>query len=177
MASREPETTPEGPAGKAEGVRPDAFRRAMARMPTAVTVVTAFGPDGPSGLTANAVLSLSLDPPLMLAALDRGSRTLRSVEHAGRFGVNVLGAGQAKVARSFATKLEMNEKWEGIAWSERDGIPALDGILLWAACDVRDVISGGDHVIVTGAVLDAAAGDGDPLVFYEGAYMPLSEAP
>ena len=67
MASREPETTPEGATGKAEAVRPDAFRRAMARFPTAVTVVTAFGPDGPSGLTANAVLSLSLDPPLMLA--------------------------------------------------------------------------------------------------------------
>ncbi len=161
----------------ASGIAAEDLRRAMARMPTAVTVVTAFGPQGPSGLTANAVLSLSLDPPLMLAALDRGSRTLRSVEEAGRFGVNVLAAGQADVARSFGTKLEMDEKWEGIAWTERDGIPALDGIIVWVACDLEDVLSGGDHVIVTGSVLDVAAAEGDPLVFYEGQYMGLGEAP
>jgi flavin reductase (DIM6/NTAB) family NADH-FMN oxidoreductase RutF len=161
----------------AAGVTADALRRAMARMPTAVTVVTAVGPQGPSGLTANAVLSLSLDPPRMLAALDRGSRTLRSVEQAGRFGVNVLAAGQAEVARAFSTKLEVHEKWEGIAWSERDGIPALDGTVAWVACELRDVLSGGDHVIVTGAVLDVDAADRDPLVFYEGAYMALGEAP
>jgi flavin reductase (DIM6/NTAB) family NADH-FMN oxidoreductase RutF len=161
----------------AAGVTADALRRAMARMPTAVTVVTAVGPQGPSGLTANAVLSLSLDPPLMLAALDRGSRTLRSVEQAGRFGVNVLAAGQAEVARAFSTKLELHEKWEGIAWSERDGIPALDGTVVWVACELRDVLSGGDHVIVTGAVLDVDGADRDPLVFYEGSYIGLSEAP
>jgi 3-hydroxy-9,10-secoandrosta-1,3,5(10)-triene-9,17-dione monooxygenase reductase component len=155
----------------------DALRRAMARMPTAVMVVTAVGPHGPSGLTANAVLSLSLDPPLMLAALDRGSRTLRFVEQTGRFGVNVLAAGQAEVARAFSTKLEIHEKWEGIAWSERDGIPALDGTVAWVGCELRDVVSGGDHVIVTGAVLDVDAADRDPLVFYEGEYMSLGEAP
>jgi flavin reductase (DIM6/NTAB) family NADH-FMN oxidoreductase RutF len=146
-------------------------------MPTGVTVVTALGSDGPSGLTASAVLSLSLEPPLMLAALDRGSRTLRAVEQAGRFGVNVLAADQADLARSFATKVEMHEKWEGISWGERDGIPALDGVLVWVACELRDVLAGGDHVIVTGYVLDVAAGDGDPLVFFRGAYMGLGEAP
>jgi flavin reductase (DIM6/NTAB) family NADH-FMN oxidoreductase RutF len=161
----------------AAGVTADALRRAMAGMPSAVTVVTAVGPQGPSGLTANAVVSLSLDPPLMLAALDRGSRTLRSVEQAGRFGVNVLAAGQAEVARAFSTKLELHEKWEGIAWSERDGIPALDGTVVWVACELRDVLSGGDHVIVTGAVLDVDGADRDPLVFYEGSYIGMSEAP
>jgi flavin reductase (DIM6/NTAB) family NADH-FMN oxidoreductase RutF len=172
-----PAPEPESASPGAAGIAAEDLRRAMARMPTAVTVVTAFGPEGPSGLTANAVLSLSLDPPLMLAALDRGSRTLRSLEQAGRFGVNVLAAGQTEVARSFGTKLEMDEKWEGIAWSERDGIPALDGIVVWVACGLEDVLSGGDHVIVTGSVLDVAAAEGDPLVFYEGAYMGLGEAP
>jgi flavin reductase (DIM6/NTAB) family NADH-FMN oxidoreductase RutF len=149
----------------------------MARMPTGVTVVTAVGQRGPSGLTANAVASLSLDPPLMLACLDRGSRTLRAVEQSGRFGINVLAADQAEVARTFATKLEMDQKWEGIAWGERDGIPALEGVVAWVACELRDVLAGGDHVIVTGAVLDVAAGDGDPLVFFQGSYMGLGEAP
>jgi flavin reductase (DIM6/NTAB) family NADH-FMN oxidoreductase RutF len=170
MATPEPESTP-------AAIEPDVFRRAMSHLPTGVTVVTALGDGGPSGLTANAVLSLSLDPPLMLAALDRGSRTLRTVEEAGRFGVNVLAADQAELARSFSTKLEMEEKWDGVAWRERGGIPALDGIVVWVGCELRDVLAGGDHVIVTGAVLDVAARDGDPLIFYRGAYMPLGEAP
>ena len=170
MATPEPESTP-------AAVEPDVFRRAMSRLPTGVTVVTALGDGGPSGLTANAVLSLSLDPPLMLAALDRGSRTLRAVEEAGRFGVNVLAAEQAELARSFSTKVEMQEKWDGVAWRERGGSPALDGIVVWVGCELRDVLGGGDHVIVTGAALDIAARDGDPLIFYGGAYMPLGEAP
>jgi 3-hydroxy-9,10-secoandrosta-1,3,5(10)-triene-9,17-dione monooxygenase reductase component len=177
MPPREPEPSAANAGGNAERIPPDAFRDAMAHMPTGVTVVTAFGPEGPSGLTANAVSSLSLDPPLMLACLDRGSRTLRAVEHAGRFGVNVLAAEQADVARSFGTKLEMHEKWEGIAWRERNAIPSLEGTVAWVGCELRDVLAGGDHVIVTGRVLDVASGNGDPLVFYRGSYMGLGEAP
>lgn len=173
MGTREPESVPGSPAG----VGPEAFRRAMSRLPTGVTVVTAFGPDGHSGLTANAVVSLSLDPPLMLACLDRGSRTLRAVEHAGRFGITVLASDQAEVARAFSTKAEQHEKWEGIEWRERDEIPALDGGVAWVACELRDVLAGGDHVIITGAVLDVSATDGEPLVFFEGAYIGLGDAP
>jgi len=158
-------------------VRPDAFRAVIGHLPTGVTVVTASGPEGPSGLTANAVSSLSLDPPLMLACLDRGSRTLRAVEAAGRFGVNVLAADQAELARAFATKREMHEKWDGVAWSDRAGAPALDGTVVWAACELRDVLGGGDHVIVTGSVLDVAAADADPLLFFRGDYLGLGEAP
>jgi flavin reductase (DIM6/NTAB) family NADH-FMN oxidoreductase RutF len=177
MGSRKRETAAERTAGESGRIDSDSFRRAMSRLPTGVTVVTALGEGGPSGLTANAVLSLSLDPPLMLAALDRGSRTLRTVEVAGRFGVNVLAAGQAELARSFSTKLGMQEKWDGVAWRERGGIPALDGIVVWVACEIRDVLQGGDHVILTGAVLDVQARDADPLIFYRGAYMALGEAP
>jgi 3-hydroxy-9,10-secoandrosta-1,3,5(10)-triene-9,17-dione monooxygenase reductase component len=145
----------------------------MARLPTGVTVVTAMGAEGPSGLTANAVVSLSLDPPLMLACLDRGSRTLRAVESAGRFGVNVLGAGHEDLARAFSTKAPQPEKWDGVAWTERAGIPALDEALVWVACDLEDVLTGGDHVIATGSVLEVESTDGDPLVFHQGAYRAL----
>lgn len=145
----------------------------MARLPTGVTVVTAIGPDGPSGLTANAVVSLSLNPPLMLACLDRGSRTLRAVEQAGRFGINVLRAGQGDLARSFSSKAPSREKWSGVAWRKRDGIPELDGALVWVGCQLQDVLSGGDHVIVTGTVVGLDARDGEPLVFYESSYRGL----
>jgi flavin reductase (DIM6/NTAB) family NADH-FMN oxidoreductase RutF len=152
---------------------PARFRAAMAMLPTGVTVVSAAGPDGPAGATANAVCSLSIEPMLMLACLDRGSRTLLAVQAANRFGVSVLHAGQEQIARAFATKAPVAEKWDGVAWSERDGIPAIDGVLAWIACDLRDVIAGGDHVIVTGEVRDLATGEGDPLVFSGGEYRPL----
>jgi flavin reductase (DIM6/NTAB) family NADH-FMN oxidoreductase RutF len=149
----------------------------MARLPTGVTVVTAMGPEGPSGLTANAVVSLSLEPPLMLACLDRGSRTLRAVESAGRFGINVLGAGHEDLARAFSTKAPQPDKWVGVAWTERAGIPALDEALVWVACDLEDVVAGGDHVIATGSVLEVESTEGDPLVFHSGAYRALGPQP
>lgn len=152
---------------------PAGFRAAMAMLPTGVTVVSASGSDGPAGATANAVCSLSIEPMLMLACLDRGSRTLLAVQAANHFGINVLHAGQEEIARSFATKAPVAEKWAGVAWSERGGIPAIDGSLAWIACELRDVISGGDHVIVTGEVRDLATGEGDPLVFSAGEYRPL----
>lgn len=145
----------------------------MATLPTGVTIVTASGPDGPAGATANAVSSLSIDPMLMLACLDRGSRTLLAVQAANRFGISVLHAGQEPIARAFATKAPVADKWEGIAWQQRDGIPAIDDSLAFIACDLRDVIAGGDHVIVTGAVCGLETGEGAPLVFHGGRYRPL----
>ncbi len=152
---------------------PDRFRTAMASLPTGVTVVSATGAEGPAGATANAVCSLSIEPMLMLACLDRGSRTLHAVQAADRFGISVLHDGQEAVARSFATKAPVADKWSGVAWNERDGIPAIDGALLWIACDLRDVVAAGDHVIVTGSVTDLEIGEGDPLVFHGGEYRPL----
>ena len=135
----------------------DSFRAAMGMLPTGVTVVTALGPNGRSGATASAVGSLSLDP----------------VQEAGRFGIDVLGAGQEKVARQFSTKLDEGRKWEGVEVSERDGIPALAGSVLWVACELQDVLMGGDHVILTGAVIDLEARGGEPLVHHRGAYRAL----
>lgn len=146
----------------------------MGMLPTGVTVVTAAGPDGPAGATANAVVSLSIEPMLMLACLDRGSRTLLAVQAANRFGISVLHAGQEELARAFATKAPVPDKWEGVEWRERGGIPAIEGTLVWVGCELRDVIAGGDHVIVTGEVSDVDTRDGEPLVFHRGEYRPLT---
>jgi len=152
---------------------PAGFRAAMGMLPTGVTVVTAGGRDGPAGATANAVCSLSIEPMLMLACLDRGSRTLLAVQAADRFGISVLHAGQEPVARAFAGKGPVAGKWKGVAWRERDGVPAIDGALVFLACDLQDVIAGGDHVIVTGAVTTMETTEGAPLVFHGGDYRPL----
>jgi 3-hydroxy-9,10-secoandrosta-1,3,5(10)-triene-9,17-dione monooxygenase reductase component len=152
----------------------DDFRNAMAVVPTAVTVIASVGDQGAAGATANAVASLSLEPPLMLVCLDRGSRTLEAVRGSGRFSVNVLGAGDEPIARAFASKAPHEEKWAGIAWEPRDGMPQIEGALAWIGCELRDLLDGGDHVIVTGAVLDlAVAEDAAPLVFHHGEYRAI----
>jgi flavin reductase (DIM6/NTAB) family NADH-FMN oxidoreductase RutF len=136
-------------------------------------VVTAIGPGGPSGATANAVSSLSLEPPMMLACLDRGSRTLTSVRAAGRFGVNALAAGHEALARRFSGKEPEPSKWEGVEWSESEGCPRLPDALMWVACELRDLIDGGDHLILTGRVLESESREGRPLIFHRGEYRDL----
>lgn len=145
----------------------------MALVPTPVTVVTAPGDPAPAGATANAVASLSLEPPLMLVCLERRSRTLAAVRATGLFAVNVLSAEGEGHARSFATHIPHPEKWEGVPWAERAGSPVLDEALVWTACELRDLLDGGDHVIVTGLVLELGVRDGAPLVFHHGTYQPL----
>ena len=157
----------------ADGITPDQFRAALGAYATGVTVVTAIGENGPSGATANAVTSLSLDPPMMLACLDRGSRTLTSVRAQGRFGVNVLAAGQDELARRFSAKDPESDKWEDVEWSERQELPRLAGALLWVACELRDLIDGGDHLILTGNVIEAESHEGQPLLFHRGDYRDL----
>ena len=156
-----------------DAVTPDRFRSALSSYATGVTVVTAVGSSGPSGATANAVTSLSLDPPMMLACLDRGSRTLTSVRAQGRFGVNALGAGQEELARRFSGKDPEAEQWEAVEWSESEGLPRLDRALMWVACELRDLIDGGDHLILTGNVVEANSREGLPLLFHRGDYRDL----
>lgn len=150
------------------------FREAMAAVPTAVTIVAAVGEEGAAGATANAVSSLSLDPPLMLVCLDRGSRTLAAVRSSGRFSVNILAAGDERLAHGFASKAPHAEKWAGVDWEEAEGMPRIDRVHTWIGCELRDLLDGGDHVIVTGAVLDLAVNEvAAPLVFHRGRYLAL----
>jgi len=145
----------------------------MARVPTPVTVVTAPGDTDPAGATANAVASLSLDPPLMLVCLDHRSRTLGVVRSAGRFAINVLSATGEDQARSFATAAPHAEKWQGVPATERSGVPVLDAAIVWVVCELRDLLEGGDHTIVTGRVLELGTGEGEALLYVDGDYRAL----
>jgi flavin reductase (DIM6/NTAB) family NADH-FMN oxidoreductase RutF len=152
-----------------------AFRDVCSRFVTGVCVVTSFGPDGPSGMTANAVTSLSLTPPLMIVCFDRTARTLKAVEHSGRLAIQFLAHDQEDVAGRFASKLPEAEKFEGLEWSDRDGVPVLGGSLAGLGCEVRELLEGGDHLIAIAEVVDLWSADGDPLVFFEGDYWALTD--
>jgi flavin reductase (DIM6/NTAB) family NADH-FMN oxidoreductase RutF len=136
-----------------------------------VAIVTSHGPDGPAGLTTNAIASLSLEPLLLLVCFDNASRTLPAVRASGRFAVNVLRAGQDDLAAVFASKRVPHEKFAAVTHEIAHGVPVLDGALAWLACDLRDLHPGGDHTIGVGAVTHMDADpDGEPLVFFRGGY-------
>jgi 3-hydroxy-9,10-secoandrosta-1,3,5(10)-triene-9,17-dione monooxygenase reductase component len=154
-----------------ETVEPRRFRDVMGHFATGVTVVTASGPDGPVGMTANAVCSLSLDPLLALVCFANGARTLRVVREQRRFGVNVLAAGQEELARLFASKAPESAKFAGVLHTVHDGVPVIEGTLAWVGCTLEQLIPGGDHTIGIGAVTAAeTANAGAPLVWYRGEY-------
>jgi flavin reductase (DIM6/NTAB) family NADH-FMN oxidoreductase RutF len=156
---------------------PEDFRRAMAHLPTGVTIVSAPGPEGPAGATASAVISVSLEPPLMLASLDRDTRTLAAVRAAVAFGISVLRAEHADLARSFASRAPHTEKWREIPSTERGGVPILDEALAWVACGLHEEHEAGDHVLLIGDVRELGAGGGDPLIFHRGEYRGLDSRP
>jgi 3-hydroxy-9,10-secoandrosta-1,3,5(10)-triene-9,17-dione monooxygenase reductase component len=150
-------------------MREQDYRDAIGHFATGVCVVTC---DGPAGLTTNAVTSLSLDPLLLLVCFDNDSRTLPAVRKSKRFAVNVLAADQAQLARVFASKRMHAEKFEAVTHAIENGVPVLDGALAWIACDLQELLPGGDHTIGIGAVTHAWADPEprEPLVFFRGAY-------
>ncbi|EME66775.1 MULTISPECIES: flavin reductase family protein [Rhodococcus] len=141
------------------------FRDVMASVCTPVTVVTALDGARPHGTTVSAFASLSLDPPMVLVALDRGSDLLTVVRSGGRFGVNVLGHGQDALALTFARK--GTDKFDGVDWSLSAGVPRVDAAPGWLACRVADLVDGGDHVVVLGHVEAAARVDHPPLTYHQ----------
>jgi flavin reductase (DIM6/NTAB) family NADH-FMN oxidoreductase RutF len=153
---------------------PERFRTVIGSFPTGVTIVTCHGPDGPAGLTTNAITSVSLDPVLMLVCFDNGSRTLTAVRDAGRFAINILRAGQEELARVFASKRVARQKFESVTHTVAHGVPVLDGALAWLACDLVELRPAGDHTMGLGAVTGMDIDpEGRPLVFFRGAYTTL----
>lgn len=154
------------------------FRDTIGRFATGVTIVTSSGPEGPAGMTTNGVTSLSLNPLLLIVCFEGRSRTLDVVRQSGRFAVNVLRAGDEDLAVVFASKRVGPEKFETLtdrAWSTVHGVPVLDRALAWIACELRELLPGGDHEIGIGEVVGTGVGDeGDPLVFYRGDYWTVT---
>jgi len=160
-------------------VTPVALRRAMGQFATGVTVVTTIGADGrPVGTTANAVSSLSLDPPLLLVCFDRSSQTLAAIGTHGAFAVNVLAAPQEGLSANFARR-GLAADWDEVPHRPgRTGSPRLHGVLASLECTVEHRLPGGDHEIVVGRVRHVQASDSDaaPLLFWRGQYGSLSRA-
>ncbi|EKT4505270.1 flavin reductase family protein [Pseudomonas aeruginosa] len=128
------------------------FKEAMADFPAAVTIITTWDDEGrPVGATLSAVSSLSASPPMMLACFDRKSKTLECLTQGKPFLIHVLGEGQQDLAMLFAGKCA--DKFEGIEWKRGElGLPTICDAACALACEVAEVLPGGDHLIVTGHI-------------------------
>lgn len=171
----QPRTAARVPA-PADAALQQRFRDVMAGVATPVAVITAMADRVPHGTTVSAFASLSMSPPMVAVCLDRDSDLLAMIRTTGRFGVNVLGAGHAGLALTFARKGGA-AKFDQVEWSPDRGLPRLPGAA-WLTGRVTRFVDGGDHVIVLGAVETADTHDADPLTYHRrvfGTHTALAE--
>ena len=151
-----------------------AQRRIMGHFATGVTVVTAHQNGEIYGMTANAVTSLSLKPPLVLVAVDKTAAMHASLTESRCFALNILTQEQEPISRRFAMRgpKEVNDlKWIKAA----SGAPILADALAYVDCRLAEILPGGDHSIFLGEILAGDARDGSPLLYFGGKYRRLAE--
>lgn len=151
-----------------------AFRDALGKFTTGITIVTCASAAGPVGITANSFASVSLDPPLVLWSPARASRRFAAFEAATHYAIHVLAEDQRDLCAHF-TRNGMD--FDGVDWTEGAfGVPRLSGCLARFDCVQTARHDGGDHLIIVGRVLTAAVRDSGPLVFSCGRYGRFSAA-
>jgi flavin reductase (DIM6/NTAB) family NADH-FMN oxidoreductase RutF len=156
---------------------PESMRQAFRRLPTGVTLVTVRDEqDRPTGMTANAVASVSLDPPSVLVCINRGARTWELVRERGRFGISVLNEGQRAIAEHGAQPglaKQLDPRWIDRRLPS-DAPPAIAGALSHFDCVIEHVVEVGTHAIVVARVRGIlSGGDDGPLTYFRGAYCQL----
>ena len=146
------------------------FRNALGRFASGVTVVTARYEEQTHGMTANAFVSVSLDPPLVLVSLDNRSYMHRILPRVGRYGVSVLAENQEALSSHFAG---LTVEGLEIRFTMRKDIPLLEGAVAYFVVQVIDAHPAGDHSLYVGRVEHFESRDDNPLLFYAGRYRQL----
>ncbi|HXR14128.1 MAG TPA: flavin reductase family protein [Solirubrobacteraceae bacterium] len=147
------------------------LRHVMGRFATGVTVVTTLDRETIHGMTANAFLSVSLRPPLVLVSLGR-CKMNEMLPRTGRYGISVLSHAQEHLAQHFAGQRASPED-PRFAW--RAGLPLIEGALAHIVCHVVDAHTAGDHILWIGEVQELSHEDGEPLLFYTGRFGTMRE--
>jgi len=155
------------------------FRRVLGHFATGVTILTTRAPDGSiHGMTANAITSVSLDPPLVLACVDRRGRTHGYIAESRIFALSMLGEDQHPLSERFARRSPADgELWAEVPYRTAvTGAPILAEAIAYVDCRLFATYPGGDHSIFVGEVLDLGVLTGrPPLIFFRGRYERLAE--
>ncbi|WP_169917353.1 flavin reductase family protein [Alkalihalobacterium alkalinitrilicum] len=146
------------------------FRNAMGKFATGVTVITTEVNGEIHGMTANAFMSVSLDPKLVMISIGEKAQMLDRIKNSKTFAVNILSAEQQELSMLFAGQVK--EKRE-ISFGRLGGVPVVDGAIAQVACEVANEHVEGDHTLFIGRVIDIQLDEKEPLVFYNGQYRTL----
>jgi len=169
-----------GPLWPAESVVNDASCREYYRKLSAgVAVVTTCGPSGWSGTTVSTVTSVSMDPPIVLCCIARGSRTLVAIQHARCFAVHLLADDQQDLADRFSQSPSDSTRFAELGYrvSLIRGAPVISGALAVGWCDLHAIHEIGDHCVVYGHLTGVRVGQGRPLLWHDRAYQVFFSQP
>lgn len=148
---------------------PQRFKDAMRELAGAVTIITAGTGTDAAGLTATAVCSLSMEPPRLLACINRAGATFAALLASGKFCVNILGADQQDLAAEFAgrTGKSGTEKFAATTWEwPKDTPPRSVGALASVHCLVHAITILDTHAIVIGDVVHSQIGTPGAALIY-----------
>ena len=158
-------------------VTPNEYRQALAKFATGVAVIGSLEADGSiHGMTANALTSISLDPPLVLVCIGHMRNTYRNVRTRGRFGINVLSEQQRDIAHYYARQDKDRVGDVRVPWLMKGGgSPRVEGSLAFLECRVVAHHDHGDHAIFIAEVEGVVTGPGQPLLFHESQLRNLDD--
>ena len=152
-------------------IEPSMFRRVMGRFATGVAVVTFIRNEQATGMTVNAFMSVSLDPPLVLISVRRASAFVKHTRVGSRCGINILSEQQRKLGPHFANHPEKDVE---VRFEDCEGTPLLGGSLAQMVARVIDIYPAGDHLLFIGEVEHLAHGpEAQPLIFFSGRYKQI----
>jgi 3-hydroxy-9,10-secoandrosta-1,3,5(10)-triene-9,17-dione monooxygenase reductase component len=148
----------------------------MGHFATGISVVTTFDEGRPAGITVNAFSSVSLEPPLVMVALDRRRFITPMVRRFGRYAVNVLGSDQQLLSDCFAHAPVSpgREDFCGASWQPGPtGLPLIDGAIATLECTTVETFSAGDHDLFIGRVdsMERHREGVAPLLYYRRRYL------
>ena len=152
---------------------PREYRNTLGRFATGVTIVTALEHGKPHGMTANAFVSVSLDPPLVLISIDNRSHMHRLLSLGGTVGVSVLAEDQRALSDHFAGRTVEGVR---VRFVTRAGAMLVEGAIACFVVRVKDVYPAGDHTLYLGTVEYFEHSNDKPLLFYGGKYERLKVA-
>ncbi|HZH58658.1 MAG TPA: flavin reductase family protein [Metabacillus sp.] len=147
------------------------FRNAMGKFATGVTVITTSVDGEPHGMTANAFMSVSLSPKLVLISIGEKARMNELINKSGKFAVSILSEDQKEMSMVFAGQIKEKRDVE-FKWMNE--LPVIDHALVNLTCNVYHSYVAGDHTLYVGEVTEMALADGKPLSFFEGQYKNIS---
>ncbi|MEH7333837.1 flavin reductase family protein [Neobacillus drentensis] len=148
------------------------FRQAMGKFATGVTVIATELEGDIHGMTANAFMSVSLDPKLVVISIGEKAKILNKIKESKIFTVNILAADQQELSMIFAGQLKGHRE---VVFERLDGKPVLPGSVVQVACEVSAEHVEGDHTLFIGKVTDIHLSDAEPLIFYSGKYLSLEK--